>query len=64
VAVLNGLINLIIKSGKIDKDFIEKHTIGFEVLKETAERYTPERVQEISGVPEKELKRPHRFYAM
>jgi anaerobic selenocysteine-containing dehydrogenase len=51
VAVLNGLLNLIISSGNIDRDFIEKHTVGFEQLVKTVSKYTPEKVQEISGIP-------------
>ena len=30
VAVMNGLLNLIIESGRIDQEFIEAHTVGFE----------------------------------
>jgi len=55
VAVMNGLINLIIKSGNIDPDFIERHTVGFERLAEVAQRYRPETVQEISGIPPAKL---------
>lgn len=51
VAVLNGLIHLLIKNNWIDYDFIEKHTIRFHELKETVEKYTPEVVENISGIP-------------
>ncbi|MGE5496947.1 MAG: molybdopterin-dependent oxidoreductase, partial [Syntrophothermus sp.] len=57
VAVLNGLINLIIKSGKTDKDFVENHTVGFDVLKQTSAKYTPEKVEEITGIKASDLEK-------
>ncbi|MGE5313184.1 MAG: molybdopterin oxidoreductase family protein [Acidobacteriota bacterium] len=54
--VLNGLINLMIEAGAADMDFIEAHTVGFERLKETAAKYPPRRVEELSGVPEEQLR--------
>jgi ferredoxin-nitrate reductase len=56
VAVMNGLLNLIIKSGNIDEDFIDEHTVGFDKLEELVSEYTPERVEEIAGVPAKKLR--------
>jgi anaerobic selenocysteine-containing dehydrogenase len=55
VAVLNGLLHLIIKSGKIDQRFIDDHTRGFEKLKETVGEYTPANVEELTGVPGDQL---------
>jgi anaerobic selenocysteine-containing dehydrogenase len=55
MAVMNGLLHLIIKSGNIDHAFIENHTTGFKELKEIVSSYTPERVQELSGVPASQL---------
>jgi anaerobic selenocysteine-containing dehydrogenase len=56
VAVLNGLLNLIIEAGQIDQAYIDAHTVGFEQLKATVAKYPPERVREISGVPEEKLR--------
>ncbi|MFN2597616.1 MAG: molybdopterin oxidoreductase family protein [Pyrinomonadaceae bacterium] len=56
VAVMNGLINLVIKSGKVDREFVEEHTVGFEKLKGIVSEYTPERVEEIAGVPARKLR--------
>jgi anaerobic selenocysteine-containing dehydrogenase len=55
MAVMNGLLHLIIRSGNIDKDFIEKHTTGFTELKKIVDTYTPERVEQLSGVPASQL---------
>ncbi len=51
VALLNGLLNLLIHSGHIDRDFIDRHTTGFEKLRDVVGRYPPERVRDITGVP-------------
>ena len=56
VAVMNGLLNLIIEAGKLDEEFIEEHTVGFERLREVVSEYTPERVQELAGIPAGKLR--------
>src|SRR3954447_1837878 len=56
IPVLNGLLNLIIQSGKIDRAFIEKSTVGFEELKKIVSKWTPERVEEVSKVPASKLR--------
>lgn len=56
VAVLNGLLNLIIANGKTDPEFINKHTVGFEFLRDTVALWSPERVESVSGVPADKLR--------
>jgi ferredoxin-nitrate reductase len=56
VAVMNGLLHLIIQSGKIDQTYIEAHTTGFEALIKTVATYTPEKVAAITGVPAGKLR--------
>lgn len=51
VPVLNGLLHLIIRAGRLDHPFIEAHTVGFAELKEVVGRWPPERVEAVSGVP-------------
>ena len=62
VAVINGLMNVIISEGLAAKDYIEKRTEGFEALKEVVAKYTPEYVEEISGIPAEDLKTAARMY--
>lgn len=57
VAVMNGLIHLIIAAQQIDTDFISKHTVGFDELKRTTAAYTPETVEQITGIPADALRR-------
>src|SRR3569623_2088284 len=56
VAVLNGLQHLLIANGRINPEFIAAHTLGFDEGKETVAQWTPERVQEVSGVPAADLR--------
>ena len=51
VALLSGLAMAIIDEGLEDREFIEDRTNDFEVLKEALSRWTPETVEEITGVP-------------
>ncbi|AKD55260.1 molybdopterin oxidoreductase [Spirosoma radiotolerans] len=56
VPVMNGLLNLVIESGQIDQSFIDAHTVGFDELKKTVANWTPERVEELTGVPASQLR--------
>src|SRR6186713_657719 len=48
LALINGMIRIIIEHGLIDREYIDRHTTGFETLRESVQEYTPERVAEIS----------------
>lgn len=61
VAVMNGLLNLIIANGQIDRDFIDKHTVGFDKLRAVVEKYPPERVEQITGIPAAQLREAARL---
>ncbi len=67
VALLNGMIRVIISEGLIKKDFIEKRVDGgmkaFESLKALAEKYTPEYVEEVTGVAAPLMEEAARIYA-
>jgi formate dehydrogenase major subunit len=63
IAWLNGMMNVIIKEELYDKAYVESRTEDFEALRKTVSSYTPERVEEISGVPADDLIRAARLYA-
>jgi formate dehydrogenase alpha subunit len=63
IPLLNGLMHIIIKEGLEDKEFIAERTENYEALKETVERYTPEYVSELTGVPVEDLYAVARLYA-
>ncbi len=55
VALLNGILHLLLRDGKIDRAFVEEHTKGFEELERTVRTYTPDRVEELTHVPVQRL---------
>lgn len=50
VALAYGVSNYLIENNHVDVDFIGKWTRGFEQLKVEANKWTPDRVQRITGV--------------
>jgi assimilatory nitrate reductase catalytic subunit len=61
-ALMNGILHVCIRQGWIDRDFIEKNTNGFEAVRETVARYTPERTAEITGVPAPLIERAAEYW--
>lgn len=62
IALLNGMAHILIRSGLIDRDYIDAHTTGFERLKEHLEKYTPERVARVTGLGEEQIYRAALLY--
>ena len=52
IALINGLIHVLIRTGLINWDYIEKHTTGFAELEKSVLQYTPEYVSQITGLSE------------
>jgi formate dehydrogenase alpha subunit len=63
VAWINGMMHVIIKEDLHDKTFVEERTEGFEELKAMVEKFTPEFVEEITGIPARDLIDAARMYA-
>lgn len=63
IAVANGMAHVIIEEGLHNQEFINRATVNFEAYKERVKSYTPERVEEISGVPADDLRKVARMYA-
>jgi len=62
VALINGLMHIIIRDGLEDKEFIQERTEGFEDMRQLVERFTPEVVEEITGVPQADLETAARLF--
>ena len=64
VALLNGLMQEIIKNGWEDKEFIEKRTKDYEKLKEVVMKddYSPENVSKLSGIPAEQLRQAAEWF--
>ncbi len=63
VALLNGMMNVIISEGLLNKDFIDNRTEGYEAMAEVIAKYTPEVVSKITGVPAEDIQKAARIYA-
>lgn len=63
VAWINGMMHVIIKENLQDQNFIDNRTEGFEELKKTVEKYTPEYVEEITGINKQDIIDAARLYA-
>jgi len=63
VAWINGLMHVIIAEDLHDQAFVEARTTGFEALRKTVAPYTPEHVEQITGIPAAELVAAARLYA-
>jgi formate dehydrogenase alpha subunit len=66
VALVNGIINVIIKEGLYKEDFITSRLEGgmesFNQLKEAVSKYTPEKTEELTGVPAADIIATARIY--
>lgn len=45
-----GLLNILIKENLYDEEWVKTHSTGFEELKRTVLRFTPEAVEEVTGI--------------
>ncbi|MFT4087814.1 MAG: bifunctional nitrate reductase/sulfite reductase flavoprotein subunit alpha [Gordonia sp. (in: high G+C Gram-positive bacteria)] len=56
LALLNGLLRLIVDGGGVDEEFIAEHTDGWEQMAPLLADYPADRVAELTGVPEADLR--------
>jgi len=52
---INGITRHVIENDLYDADFVAERTTGFEDVAEAVQEFTPERVEEVSGVPPAEI---------
>jgi len=55
IAWINGLVRLLIEKGAFSKEFIESKTEGFETLRSSEEKFSPEFVKNTAGISPAEL---------
>ncbi|MFC5469349.1 molybdopterin-dependent oxidoreductase [Cohnella suwonensis] len=61
-ALALGMMHVLIRDGLVDAEFVAANTVGYDELVAQAEKYTPEVVAEISGVPAETVERLAREY--
>lgn len=54
-ALALGLIHVLIDQGLLDRDYVERHTLGFDRLAARAAEYPPQRVAQICGISAQEI---------
>lgn len=56
LALLNGLLHLLVQNGDIDQEFIAEHTEGWDAMPAFLADYPPDRVAEITGIAEADIR--------
>ena len=62
-ALALGMLNVIINEKLYDEEFVQKWTHGFEELKKRVQEYPPERVAQITWIPQEKIIEASRLYA-
>lgn len=62
IAVLNAILRLLIDEGQVDETYLAERTNGWEEVKRAVEPYTPERAEQIAGVPAARIVAAARIY--
>jgi formate dehydrogenase major subunit len=63
IPVLYGMMWHILKNGWEDKEFIAQRVYGFDDVRKEIEKWPPEEVERVSGVPGEQLKRVAEIFA-
>ncbi len=63
IPVLYGMMWHIVQNGWEDKEFIAQRVYGFDDVRKEIEKWTPEEVERVSGVPGEQLKRVAQMFA-
>jgi anaerobic selenocysteine-containing dehydrogenase len=62
-ALALGMMHVIVGEGRIDRDYVERHTLGFGALAERVQAYPPEKVARLCGITAREVVNLAREYA-
>lgn len=54
-AIANGLLHLLLREGRVDREYVRERTEGFDEVRAAVAAYWPERVERITGVSEASL---------
>src|SRR3954468_24670097 len=63
IPVLWGMLHHIFKNGWEDKEFIKQRVYGMDDIRKEVEKWTPEEVERVSGVPGAQLERVAKMFA-
>nr|PZN04096.1 MAG: formate dehydrogenase subunit alpha [Pseudomonadota bacterium] len=63
VALLNAMLNVIVTEGLVNEEFIKTRTLNYEAIKENVQKFTPEAMAPICGIPADTIREVARLYA-
>lgn len=63
MALVNAFANVLIEEGLYNKEYVANYTEGFDEYKAIVSKYTPEYVEEITGLPAAQIREAMRMYA-
>jgi formate dehydrogenase alpha subunit len=63
IALINAFANVLIEEGLYDKEYVKNHTEGFDEYRKTVAKYTPEYVEEVTGLSPALVREAMRMYA-
>lgn len=61
--LLMSLLHVVLRDGLEDRDFIARHTVGFDEVAASVESYDPRRVAAITGVPPEAIEKAAHWFA-
>lgn len=62
LALANGILHLLIENGRVDEEFVQNHTNGFEDTKNLVKQFTPEYTSLITGVAQEKIIKAAEIY--
>lgn len=62
VALFHAMLNVMVWEGLVDRDYIDRHTDGFEALKARVHEFTPRAVQDVCSVPAHDIVTAARWF--
>ncbi len=62
-ALALGVLHVVFREGREDRDYLDKHTVGWEALRERAREWTPSRTADTTGLTVEEVEWFARAYA-
>lgn len=62
IALFNGVLNLMIEDGLIDRDFIDEFTVGFDEVAAHAREWTAARTAKVTGITEDLIRKAARMW--
>lgn len=61
-ALALGLMHVLVREGWIDRDYVERYTLGFEQLREKVAQWPPERAAAVTGIAAADIERLARLW--